>query len=63
MDWSPGIAAAAAGVGAAGVQAVTGLYNGNGSRDPLEHLFSAGSLSKHHVWNNANGCAYEYVRL
>ena len=37
----------------AGVEVVS-APNRDGTRDPLKHLFSAGSLSKHHVWNNTN---------
>ena len=60
VDSSPGTAAAAA---AAGVEVVS-APNREGTRDSLKkHLFSAENLSKHHVWNNTNGCVNEYVRL
>ena len=61
VDSSPGTAAAAA--AAAGVEVVS-APNREGTRDSLKkHLFSAENVSKHHVWNNANGCVYECVRL
>ena len=60
VDSSPGTAAAAA--AAAAVEAVS-APNREGTRGPLKHLFSAENLSKHHAWNNANVCVYEYVRL
>ena len=47
---------------AAGVEVVS-APNREGTQDPLRHLFSAGSLSKHHVWNNTNRCVHEYLRL
>ena len=50
VDSSPAAAAAAAGV------EVVSAPNREGARDPLKHLFSAENLSKHTVWNNANGC-------
>ena len=59
VDSSPGTAAAAA---AAGVEAVS-APNREEARDSLKQLFSAENLCKHHVWNNTNGCVYEYVRL
>ena len=59
VDSSPATAAAAA---AGGVEVVS-APNREGTRDPLKHLFSAENLSKHHAWNNANVCVYEYVRL
>ena len=62
VDSSPATAAAAAAAGGGGVEVVSAL-NREGTRDPLKHLFSAENLSKHHVWNNTNGCVYEYVRL
>ena len=55
VDSSPGTAAAAA---AARVEAVSALSR-EGTRDPLKHLFPTENLSKHHVWNNTNGCVYE----
>ena len=54
-------AAAAAAAAGAGVEVVS-ARNREGTRDPLKHLFSAENLSKHNVWNNTNGCVYEYVR-
>ena len=60
VDSSPGTAG---GGGGGGVEAVSAPNNREGTRDPLKHLFSAENLSKHHVWNNTNGCVYEYVRL
>ena len=60
VDSSPATAAAAA--AAAGVEVVS-APNREGTRDPLKHLFSAENLSKHNVWNNTNGCVYEYVRF
>ena len=57
VDSSPGTAAAASAV------EVVSALNREGTRDPLKHLFSAENLRKHHVWNNTNGCVYEYVRL
>ena len=57
VDSSPATAAATA----AGVEVVS-ARNREGTRDPLKHLFSAENLSKHNVWNNTNGCVYEYVR-
>ena len=57
VDSSPATAAATA----AGVEVVS-APNREGTRDPLKHLFSAENLSKHNVWNNTNGCGYEYVR-
>ena len=62
VDSSPGTGAAAAAAAAAGVEVVS-APNREGTRDPLKHLFSAENLRKHHVWNNTNGCVYEYVRL
>ena len=67
VDSSPdtvggGGGAAAAAAAAAAVESVS-APNREGTRDPLKHLFSAENLSKHHVWNNTNGCVYEYVRL
>ena len=63
VDSSLGTAAAAAAAAAAGVEVVS-APNREGTRDSLKkHLFSAENVSKHHVWNNANGCVYEYVRL
>ena len=47
---------------AAGVEVVSAPSR-EGTRDPLKHLLSAGSLSKHHVWNNTNGRVHEYLRL
>ena len=47
---------------AAGVEIVS-APNGEETRDPLKHLYSAGGLSKHRVWNNTNGCVHEYLRL
>ena len=47
---------------AAGVEVVS-APNREGTRDPLKHLLSAGSLSKHHVWNNTNGRVHEHLRL
>ena len=49
---------AGGGGGGGGVEAVS-APNREGIRDPLKHLFSAEILSKH-VWNNTNGCVYEY---
>ena len=46
---------------AAGMEVVSAT-NREGTRDPLKHLFSAESLSKH-VGNNTNGCVLEYIRL
>ena len=62
VDSSPATAAAAAAAAAAGVEAVS-APNREGTRDPLNHLFLAENLSKYTVWNNTNGCVYEYVRL
>ena len=59
VDSSPATAAAAA---AGGVEVVS-APNREGTRDPLKHLISVGSLSKHHVWNNTNGCVHAYLRL
>ena len=56
MDSSPGTTAAAA--AAAGVEVVSALSR-EGTRDSLKHLFPTENLSKHHVWNNTNGCVYE----
>ena len=57
---SPVTAAAAAAAG--GVEVVS-APNREGTRNPMKHLFSAENLSKHHVWNNTNGCVNEYVLL
>ena len=57
VDSSPGTAGGGGG-GRGGVEAVS-APNREGIRDPLKHLFSAEILSKH-VWNNTNGCVYEY---
>ena len=57
------VAAVAVDDGAGGVEGVSAANDREGTRDPLKHLFSAENLSKHHVWNNTNGCVYEYVRL
>ena len=51
VDSSPAAAADAA----AGVEVVS-APNREAARDALKHLFSAENLSKHTVWNNANGC-------
>ena len=63
-DSSPGTTATAvagSGGGGDGVE-VAWAPNREGTRDPLKYSFSAENLSKHHVWNNTNGCVYEYVR-
>ena len=62
VDSSPGTAAAAAAAAAVGVEVVS-APNREGTREPLKHLFSAENLSKRNVWNNTNGCVYEYLRL
>ena len=63
VDSSPATAAAtaAAAAAAAGVEDVS-APNREGTRDPLKHLISVENLSKHNVWNNTNGCEYEYGR-
>ena len=63
VDSSPGNAAAAAAAAAAAGVEVVSSPNREGTRDPLKHLLSAENLSKHNVWNNTNGCVYEYLRL
>ena len=57
VDSSPATVAAAAAAAAAGVKVVS-APNREGTRDPLNRLFSAENLSKHNVWNNTNECAY-----